>query len=119
MPIISGVVVPGLGMGTTLGYPTANLQYDHVLNVPPPGVYAAFARVGEALYPAAVAVGSREQTPALVEAHLIGFSGDLVGQEITLELGEFISGMVRCSTQEDLKNKIAADVAAVKKLLEL
>lgn len=119
MHTISGMVVGGLGLGTQLGYPTANIMYDMSQPALAPGVYAGFARVDDVTYPAAVAVGARQQTPVLVEAHLIGFSGDLLGAQLTLEIKERVSDMLRCETTRELMQKIADDIARVKKILNV
>ena len=78
--LFEGEVVPGDRRGRELGMPTANLVPDDRLVCPGHGVYAAWAHG----YPAAVNVGVRPTFETgrglLVEAHLIGFEGDLYGE---------------------------------------
>jgi riboflavin kinase/FMN adenylyltransferase len=52
-----------------------------------------------------------------VEAHLLGFSGNLYGQELKIELVERLRGEVRFSSAEELKAQIARDVEQAKGLL--
>ena len=52
-----------------------------------------------------------------VETHLIGFEGDLYGQEITIELVERLRGEERFSGIEALKAQIQADVAQAVEIL--
>jgi riboflavin kinase/FMN adenylyltransferase len=84
---LQGTVGTGQRRGATLGFPTANLVDLQTL-APGDGVYAARARHGEAAWPAAVNVGPNPtfgENARKVEAHLIGFSGDLYGQTLALD----------------------------------
>ncbi len=70
---LTGEVIQGDQRGRELGYPTANLKID-TLCLPPNGVYAAHAQVGDATHRAAVNIGHRptmaDHEPRLhVEAH--------------------------------------------------
>jgi FAD synthase len=49
---VSGTIRPGRGVGTELGFPTANLAVEPPEKlIPPSGVYAGFARLGSATEP--------------------------------------------------------------------
>ena len=82
---VRGVVTPGDRRGRTIGFPTANIPTTIDLQVPSDGVYAAwYIRDDGAQYPAAVNIGKRptfyeDADRSLIEAHLIGFRGDLYG----------------------------------------
>jgi len=89
---IDGRVVRGLGLGTDLGAPTANLQVSPDKLLPAEGVYAAaatFADSDAAPVPAAVVIGP---SPTLnvdesrVEAHLLDFDSDLYDRELAIGL---------------------------------
>ena len=83
---VRGVVTPGDRRGRTIGFPTANLPTTPDLQVPSDGVYAAwYIREDGTQYPAAVNIGKRPTfydyaDRSLIEAHLIGFRGDLYGE---------------------------------------
>jgi riboflavin kinase/FMN adenylyltransferase len=85
---LHGVVGEGRRRGRTLGFPTANLVHLETL-APGDGVYAGRARVADgAVWPAAVNVGANPtfaEDERKVEAHLLGFSGDLYGQPLALD----------------------------------
>ncbi|MDP9293984.1 MAG: riboflavin biosynthesis protein RibF, partial [Actinomycetota bacterium] len=89
---LRGRVVPGDRRGRDLGYPTANLVPDNALAYPGNGVYACRAAVeldGEwRSWPAATSIGVRPTfvtgRGVLIEAHLIGFEGDLYDSELRL-----------------------------------
>lgn len=116
---VSGVVVRGLMLGRTLGYPTINIEYSGTLGVKP-GVYAARVTVaqGEILPGAAVVGGDFEigETPKL-EVHLLSDeAGERYGESVSVELFMYVSELRKMSDAGMLKEKIAADVAAIRKL---
>jgi riboflavin kinase/FMN adenylyltransferase len=85
---LRGTVVAGQRRGRTIGFPTANLEGVATV-VPGGGVYAARARTAAGdLCPAAVNIGPNPtfaDEAQKIEVHLIGFSGDLYGQELQVE----------------------------------
>jgi riboflavin kinase / FMN adenylyltransferase len=115
-----GEVVGGDRRGRTLGYPTANLVPDDAMVCPGHGVYACRATVAGvedvAEWPAATSVGVRPTFATgrgvLVEAHLIGFEGDLYGRELTLEFLERLRGERAFPSSEALVEQMARDVDA-------
>jgi riboflavin kinase / FMN adenylyltransferase len=103
-------VVEGDRRGRTLGMPTANLVPDDAYMHPGHGVYAAVA--GE--YPAAVNVGVRPTFDTgrglVVEAHLIGFGGDLYGETLRIAFIERMRGEKRFESVEALVEQMNRDV---------
>jgi riboflavin kinase/FMN adenylyltransferase len=115
---ICGRVVAGDQIGRQLGFPTANLELPGLI-LPPNGVYSAVAKVKEEIYRVALNVGWRptvaSASPQLrVEAHLLGFSGQLYGRELELELGTRIRDEMRFASPAELRVQIERDVAAVR-----
>lgn len=113
---IIGEVIPGRGVGHELGFPTANIAPYHTA-VPAQGVYAAEVRTGNQTVPAAVNIGiapTVRQELVLVEAHLIGFSGDLRGRQIEVVFHERLRPERRFGSREELASAIGADIAAIK-----
>ena len=86
---IEGMVVRGAGKGSTIGYPTANLDPANEL-VPPSGVYITRVTTNSGIYQGATNIGYRptfQKNPdqgASIETHLIGFEDNLYGQKIKL-----------------------------------
>lgn len=115
---VAGEVVRGDQLGRRLGFPTANLSVDGLV-LPPLGVYAGFA-CGEGLRaPAAINIGRRptvERTAGevRVEAHLPGYTGDLYGRRLHVELHERIRGEERFPSVETLRERIGRDVDQVR-----
>jgi len=118
---LSGMVVSGARRGAGLGFPTAHLAELATL-VPGPGVYAARAGVaGGPAWPAAVHVGpnaSFGETALSVEAHLIGFTGDLYGLRLDVDFLERVRDTRRFDSIEALKTQMRADVAAAARIAE-
>lgn len=111
-----GKVMHGDGMGAKYGYPTANLDTkpeDTHLKV---GVYAGYAWRRNKKYPAAIVL---QGNPWKVEVHLLGYVGDLYGEELKVEAIERVSEVEKCDTEEELITKIRHDVELVKALLEV
>lgn len=117
---VVGTVVTGEGRGRTIGVPTANLHTDGGL-LPPNGVYAAWAMLPEGRQPAVVNVGVRptfgETGPVTVEAHLIGYRGDLYGRELSLAMVHRLRGETRFPDVDALVRQIKRDIKAARRAL--
>jgi len=108
-----GKVERGDGLGRQLGFPTANIQVEGEM-LPPFGVYAAAAIVGDRRWPSALNIGVRPTVSGeglRVEAHLIGFSGDLYGHDLEVELISAIRPERKFPSQEALARQIGDDIA--------
>jgi riboflavin kinase / FMN adenylyltransferase len=110
---ISGTVVQGERRGQTLGFPTANLAQIGTL-IPGDGVYAARAALATQSWPAAVNIGPNPtfgEQVRKVEAHLIGFQGELYGQKLTVDLLDRLRDTLRFAGAAELSSQLRADVA--------
>ena len=118
-----GIVTPGDRRGRTIGFPTANVPTTPDLQVPSDGVYAAwYQRPDGAQYPAAVNVGKRPTfyefaERSLIEAHLIGFRGDLYGERARIRFVRRLRGEQRFEDVDDLVAQLRKDVADAAKCL--
>lgn len=116
---ISGVVVHGNQNGRKIGFPTANMSL-HADNkfIPQLGVYLCEVQIAAGSFYGLTNMGYR---PTLnkdegihIETHILGFDGDLYGQEIEIQFMEKIRAEKRFDSFDDLKNQIAADLAWAK-----
>jgi riboflavin kinase/FMN adenylyltransferase len=110
-----GQVALGDQLGRKLGFPTANLDVTGLV-LPPSGVYAAQVRSTGGLHRAVVNIGVRPTLktakPQLrVEAHLLGFSGDLYGTTLELLLVEKLRDEKKFPSVAELRDQIARDIA--------
>lgn len=113
---LEGVVIHGHQLGRKLGFPTANLNpFDKEKIIPSNGVYAATVLLDNGdKYPSMVNIGFRptvdkELNRLSVEAHLIGFEGDLYDQTIAISFIERIRDEKKMSSLEDLKEQLSKD----------
>jgi riboflavin kinase/FMN adenylyltransferase len=113
---IVGEVVSGRRVGSTLGFPTANVRPHHTA-VPSQGVYVCEVIVDEARYPAAVNIGvapTIRNEGMSIEAHLLDFSGNLEGREVEVVFHQRLRPEIKFATVEDLIAQIRHDIEAVR-----
>ena len=119
-PIYQGKILPGDGLGTHLGYPTANLSIPVEVLLPPPGVYYGTAMVRDSQYEAMANIGFRptvSNTRNLrFEIHILNYRGDLYGEELIFYLKKPIRKEIKFSGVEELKEQISKDIASVRTL---
>jgi len=113
--LLAGKVVRGAGLGSKIGFPTANLSVEGK-QLPPDGVYAVKVHGEEKVYPGVANIGVRPtvdptSSKRTVEVHLFDVSEDLVGKELSLEFVEFLRGEEKFSGLDALKGQIAKDYA--------
>jgi len=114
---ISGAVVEGRKLASDLGFPTCNVNLHHQ-RIPLQGVYGCEVEVDGRCYAAAVNIGYRptvtDQGDALLEAHLLEFSGDLYGRQLEVVFRCKIRDEQKFDSVENLKRQIALDVQQVR-----
>lgn len=121
---VRGVVAHGDGRGRELGFPTANLTVPAGIAVPADGVYAAWFTGGDGVRrKACVSVGRRptfyaESGEVLVEAHLLGWDGDLYGQRGRVDFVARQRGQERFDSAGALVRQMARDVEDARRLLD-
>lgn len=113
---IAGTVARGRGMGRELGFPTANLIPNGVL-LPALGIYAALVSIGHQKVRAAVNIGYAPTLPhehPVVEAHLLDYSGELVGTRLEVELFHRLRGEAKFDGLSELKAAIEKDIVDIR-----
>jgi riboflavin kinase/FMN adenylyltransferase len=120
---VRGTVVRGDGRGgSALGLPTANVDVPKGIALPAEGIYAGrYHHPDGTVHHAAIAYGRRPtfylEGQPLLEAHLVGFSGDLYGEEARLDFVERLRGEERFDSVEALVTQMHADVERADALL--
>jgi riboflavin kinase/FMN adenylyltransferase len=117
--VLQGEVIKGQQLGSSIGFPTANI---HVLGedklIPKFGVYAATLNWNNKKYAVALNVGHRPTVSnALqlnVEAHILDFNEDIYGKSITLELHERLRDEMKMNGLDMLIEQIKKDVQWVR-----
>lgn len=119
---LTGTVGHGRNVGTGIGFPTANLvPFFPDQLTPGRGVYYGIASGRFGTYPAMVNVGhnptvSHDDGDASlrVEAHLLGFSGDLYGWPLRLAFAGRLRDERRFGSLAELSAQLSADRDAVR-----
>ena len=110
---LAGRVIPGVGRGRTLNFPTANLELTHPEKlIPPKGVYAAIVEVDDQMHPGMVNIGIRPtfgESKLTIEVHLINFDGDLYDQSINLLFLKRIRDEEKFESAQALTSRIMKD----------
>ena len=109
---IDGVVVEGKRRGHEIGFPTANLLTENEL-IPPNGVYATTVTIDGIVHPSMSNIGVRptfgDSTATTIEAHVLGYSGDLYGQQVRLGFVQRLRDERKFESLDGLREQIAAD----------
>ena len=118
---LSGAVVTGAGLGSTIGFPTANLDVSG-MQLPPYGVYAVKVLRGGSILTGVCNIGLRPTVDVsanapVVEVHLFDVSADLVGENLSLEFVKYLRPEQKFSGIDELKEQIARDCTAARKTL--
>lgn len=87
---LEGTVVKGRQLGRTIGFPTANLAVPAELMLPRRGVYAGRCLDRPCLINIGTAPTVTDSAKIAVEVHIPGFSGDLYGQSLSVDLTRHI-----------------------------
>ncbi len=111
---IKGKVVHGRQLGRTIGIPTVNLTVPPEKLLPPNGVYMTKVLVKDNWYLGVTNIGCKptilKKNPVGAETYIIDFGQDVYGQEIMVELHEFIRNEMKFDSIDELKSQMSADI---------
>lgn len=117
---IYGRVIHGYGRGQQLGFPTANLKFNHDKVIPKHGVYITRVYVDNRVYWGVTNVGRNptfNSEGINLETHLIYYNGNLYDKKMKVEFLYRLRGERVFSTVEDLKRQIGKDINYVKNFI--
>ncbi|HEX9804282.1 MAG TPA: riboflavin kinase [Candidatus Dojkabacteria bacterium] len=118
--IIRGKVLRGSGDGTKLGFPTLNVELTSELEIEF-GVYAARVYIKNDLYEGVLHYGPRlvfdESNPQL-EVHLFQFSENVYGENVVVEILDFIRPTKNFDSLEPLIEQMSKDCEDAQKILD-
>lgn len=114
----TGIVTKGQQRGTSLGFPTANINCDEDLIVPTAGVYIGKARHKGQVYQALTNIG---QNPTFnddglikIETHILNFNQNIYGEYLRVYLLKKIRNEIKFENPNQLKSQIEEDLAEAK-----
>ncbi|MFV0443596.1 MAG: bifunctional riboflavin kinase/FAD synthetase [Planctomycetaceae bacterium] len=112
---LAGTVVSGMQRGRQIGFPTANLAEMSTL-LPADGVYAGSTRLDNRTFAAAVHIGPNPtfgDDDRKIEVHLLGFTGDLYGQLLSVDLLSEIRPTRTFDSRDQLIRQVQQDLQSV------
>lgn len=117
-----GTVIKGKQLGTTIGYPTANMMVNEMEKlIPQNGVYAVWVKVKNKIYKGAMNIGTNptvdNSTHIHCEVHILSFNGDIYGENLAVYFVKKIRDEIAFASIEDLTKAIANDVKQIESIL--
>ena len=120
---LKGSVAHGEHIGTTMGFPTANIEPDYTLQlIPAPGAYAVRVSLDDSaeLLQGMMNIGTRptfngQQTT--LEVHVLHLNENLYGRQLTVSFVERLRDEQRFDTMEALKEQLQRDVLQTEEIL--
>ena len=112
--VLRGTVKPGEHIGSTLGFPTANMEpEDDGKVIPASGAYAVKVDLGDGeSRPAMMNIGTRptfDGQKQTLEVNIFDFEGDLYGKQIAVYFVERLRDERRFDSPEALKAQLEED----------
>ena len=113
---VMGTVRHGRAMGRDLGFPTLNIVPDVQKFLPADGVYVTRTRHTDIIYYSVTNVGKKPTVSqggerSTVETHLLGFGGDLYGEQVIVEFLRYLRPERRYENTWQLREQVRADIA--------
>jgi riboflavin kinase/FMN adenylyltransferase len=113
---IEGVVEKGRMQGREMGFPTANVGMEKGKCAVKNGVYATKIKIDGVEYGGITNVGSAptfDFDSEKIETYIKGYTGDLYGKTVRVELERRLRDIKRFSCIEELKAQLARDVESI------
>jgi len=112
---VTGTVVVGANRGKSLGFATSNLDVPQEMVDIKPGVYACLTDLDGQTWKAVTNIGFRPTfgegiISPRIEAHLLEFSGNLYGEELSLRFVERLRDEMKFDQVSDLQAQIKTDI---------
>lgn len=110
--LIKGKVIHGKKLGRTIGFPTANLEFDSKIIIPDKGVYYTNVEYNNKIYKGITSVGNNPTVNGqqlTIETYILNFDNTIYGQEIKVYFVERIRGEIKFNSLEELVEKIKED----------
>lgn len=113
-------VVEGKRLGRKLGFPTINQRLPQGMTQPASGVYATLIHLEGQTFPGVTNIGPQPTVGGeepLAETYIIGYSGNLYGQWVRLELAQWLRPIARFDSVEQLRDQITLDAQRANSLV--
>ncbi|MDD5018377.1 MAG: bifunctional riboflavin kinase/FAD synthetase [Eubacteriales bacterium] len=114
---VSGTVNKGSGLGTKLGFPTANISVAKEKILPQRGVYSVDVFLGSDKYKGVCNIGVKPTVSngrtETVEVYIISLSENLYGEKLTVRFNKRLRDEKKFNSTSELKEQIRRDISNI------
>lgn len=118
----SGMIVHGFARGRTIGFPTANVQWNVDERIPAVGVYAVRMHVQGQWYNGMASVGYNvtfgKQQHQTIEVNLFNFQRHIYGEYVQVQWVQRLRGEVKFAGVAELVDQLKKDQIRSEKILQ-
>jgi riboflavin kinase/FMN adenylyltransferase len=111
--MVQGKIIQGKKIGNTIGFPTANLEYDDKFVLPKEGVYYTQVKYNNILYKGITSIGTNPTIRGInkltIETYILDFNASIYGENIELCFLKRIRGMIKFSSLQELTAQLESD----------
>lgn len=110
--LIKGKVIHGKKLGRTIGFPTANLEFDSKIIIPDKGVYYTNVEYNNKTYKGITSVGYNPTVNGqqlTIETYILDFDDTIYGQELKVYFIERIREEIKFNSLDELVEQIKKD----------
>ncbi|HMR40629.1 MAG TPA: bifunctional riboflavin kinase/FAD synthetase [Ignavibacteria bacterium] len=118
---LEGTIVKGKKLGREIGYPTANIRLDDEFKlIPKTGIYATEVILGTEKFYGMMNIGTNptvtDDKSIKIEVNIFDFDKDIYGEEIRVNLTDYIREEKKFKSLEELMENISGDKKKILKL---
>lgn len=118
---LTGRIIRGRRLGTSLGYPTINIDNTPSMKGYKEGVYACLIKLSDVVYQGILFFGPRltlRERNNIIEIFIFGFVGDIYGEKVEFQPVEFIRQPVLFKNTGTLRKQLEKDCKTAQNLLK-
>ncbi len=118
---ISGTVIHGKKIGRTIGFPTANLDWDPIKILPKKGAYIVEVIHENTVYKGMLSIGNNPTVNGqqlTVEVNILDFSEEIYDQKIEVHFKEFLHDEIKFESLEKLIERLKEDEELTRKYFQ-
>ena len=119
---LKGLVIRGVGRGSRISIPTANIEVDSFQAVPAQGVYATRSWVRGQSFPSVTNIGKNPtfevSEKMKIETHILDFQGDIYGDTLRVEFLGRLRDEKSFQGVDELVSQIQRDIEQRRKRVE-
>ena len=121
--LVSGTIVKGDSIGTSIGFPTANVKISNKDKlIPHAGIYAARIAISGNTFGGMLYIGDRptlNDNSQRIEVNIFDFNENIYGEYLSIELISLIREDQKFDSLTDLRSQLFLDEAMSKEILNL